>query len=73
MEEDALALNELARLYPWVLFNQREIEVMMRLPRTVVSAAFKAPDVHAPFGRSRPERIMGWLNKFDSNIRVKCL
>jgi len=68
---EADLLNERARLYPWMLFNQGEIELMTSLPRQAVAAAFDAGDVPAQFGRSRPEDIFTWVRKQDAKIQTK--
>ena len=61
-------LNERARLYPWMMFNQGELEIMTGLPREAIRKAFLAPGVPCQFGRSRPEEIVKWLLQQDEKI-----
>lgn len=67
------ALNEQARLYPWRLFNQGELEDMTSVPREAVAAAFDAPDFPAQFGRSRPEDLFDWVRAQDRKKQTKDL
>lgn len=70
-EEIGDQLNERARLYPWAVFNQTEIELMTGYPREAISAAFKAPDMPHQFGRSRPEDVHAWIRALDNGIQTK--
>ncbi len=65
------ALNEQARLYPWILFDQTELRIMTGLPRQAVSAFFDAPDFPAQFGRSRPEQLILWIATLDRKLLNK--
>lgn len=64
-------LNEDARLHPWKMFNQGELEEMTELPRLAVQAAFETADFPAQFGRSRPEDLFAWVRAQDAKIQAK--
>lgn len=68
---EAAQLNELARLYSWRVFNQRELELMTNYPRQAVSAAFNDPEFPSQFGQSRPEILFTWISRQPVKIRTK--
>lgn len=72
-ELSADVLNERARLYPWMRFTQKELEIMMGLPREAIRRAFRTADVACQFGASRPEEIVKWLETLDKKITTQAV
>ncbi len=69
--DDEFRLNELARLYPWRMFEQWELQIMTGYGKAVISAACNDPETPCRFGRTRPEHILAWLVKQDLKAQVK--
>ena len=62
--DEELRLNELARLYPWRMFEQWELQIMTGYGKAVISAACNDPETPCRFaGRGPSTFSRGWGNR----------